>query len=64
MIENVEAFLTSSEDEQKHVLDSSYNEDAEFWISVLTSRALYWDPLDKRDGTITEAKVARYPERD
>ncbi|MDX0503624.1 hypothetical protein GOC80_13410 [Sinorhizobium medicae] len=52
-----------SDDDQKHVLDTSYNEEAELWISVLTARALYEDPLDKRDGSITEAKVARYPER-
>lgn len=63
LIERVEAFLALSDDEQKHVLDTSYNEDAELWISVLTARALYEDPLDKRDGSITEAKVARYPDR-
>lgn len=63
LIERVEAFLSMSDDEQKHVLDTSYNEDAELWISVLTAHALYEDPLDKRDGSITEAKVARYPQR-
>jgi hypothetical protein len=63
LIERVEAFLALSDDEQRHVLDTSYNEDAEFWISVLTARALYVDPLDRRDGSITEGKVARYPDR-
>lgn len=63
LIERVEAFLSMSDNDQRHVLDTSFNEDAELWISVLTARALYEDPLDRQDGSIIEAKVARYPER-
>lgn len=36
--------------------------DADFWVEVETARALYRDPVDREPG-ITEAKVARYPER-
>lgn len=63
MIEKVEAFMSLSDDEQRHVLDTSFNEDAELWISVLSAQALYKDPLDRQNGSITEARVARYPER-
>lgn len=63
LIEKVEAFLALSDDEQKQVLETSFNEDAELWISVLTARALYVDPVDRNPGSITEDKVARYPDR-
>ncbi len=63
VIAKVEAFLAISDNEQVRILESSYNEDAEFWINVMTARALYQNPVDKRDGSITEEKVARYPER-
>lgn len=63
LMKKVEAFLVLSDDEQNQVLDTSFNEDAELWISVLTARALYEDPLEKRDGSITEAKVSAHPER-
>lgn len=63
LIEKVEAFLALSDEEQSHVLEFSYNEEAEFWISMLTARALYEDPVDRSPGSITEDKVARYPER-
>ncbi|MBY3594183.1 hypothetical protein HJA87_30605 [Rhizobium bangladeshense] len=63
MIEQAEAFLSLSDAERAHRLETAYNEEAEFLISLETARALYVDPLDKRDGSITEAKVARYPER-
>ncbi|OCW56311.1 hypothetical protein [Hoeflea olei] len=36
--------------------------DAEFWLEIETARDLYRDPVDREPG-ITEAKVARYPER-
>ncbi len=63
MIAEAEAFLSASDAERSHRLESAYNEEAEFLISLETARALYEDPLDKRDGSITEAKVARYPDR-
>ncbi|WP_154665002.1 hypothetical protein [Allorhizobium undicola] len=53
MSDKKRAMITTLIDEQKHVLDTSYSEDAELWISVLTARALYEDSLDTRDGSIT-----------
>lgn len=61
--EQIEAFLAMSDDEQSDFMKPMSNERAEFWIEVLTARALYQDPVDKRDGSITEAKVAAYPDR-
>lgn len=62
-IEQCERYLSMSDDQQKaHVADMS-DVEVEFWIALETSRALYVDPIDKRDGSISEAKVARYPER-
>ncbi|PZU79050.1 MAG: hypothetical protein DI546_01695 [Rhizobium sp.] len=37
------------------------DEDAELFIDLDVARALYVDPVDR--GGITEAKVAKYPER-
>ncbi len=62
-VAEAEAFLALSDGEQAHELEIAYSERAEFLVSLMTARALYEDPLDKRDGSITEAKVARYPER-
>ncbi|TAW50580.1 hypothetical protein [Rhizobium leguminosarum] len=62
-VAEAEAFLSLSDAEQAHELEFAYNERAEFLVSLITARALYQDPLDKRDGSVTEAKVARYPER-
>lgn len=63
MIERVEAFLVMSDDEQKQVLDACDNEQAELWMSVLTARAIYEERQEKGDGSITEERVARYPDR-
>lgn len=63
MIEKVEAFLSMSDDEQKQVLDTYSSDETEIWISVLTARAIYEERQDKGNGTITEERVARYPER-
>lgn len=38
------------------------DEAAELYITLLTARALYVDPIDRGSG-ITEAKVAKYPDR-
>lgn len=37
-------------------------DDVDRWLEVETARGLYVDPVDREPG-ITEAKVARYPER-
>lgn len=42
----------------RHMTDDK----ADFWIEIETARGLYRDPVDRESG-ITEAKVARYPER-
>lgn len=63
MIARVEAFLSLPYAERSHILETSPDDEAELLISLETARALYEDPLDKRDGSITEAKVARYPDR-
>lgn len=63
MIAKVEAFLLMSDDEQRQVIDECDSHDAEIWISVLTARAIYEERQEKGDGTITEDRVARYPER-
>lgn len=62
-IANAEAFLSMSDDEQRQVLDTSFNEQAEFFIALLTARALYKSPVDRSPGSITAAKVAAHPER-
>ncbi|KPF43034.1 hypothetical protein [Rhizobium sp. AAP43] len=63
MIDRVEAFLHMSEDEQQQVIEACDSDDAELWISVLTARAIYEERQNKGDGSITEERVARYPER-
>ncbi|KQS90993.1 hypothetical protein ASG42_10880 [Rhizobium sp. Leaf391] len=62
-VDEYQRYLAMSPDDQKAYVAEMSNLEAEFWISLETSRALYVDPLDKRDGPITEAKVARYPEK-
>lgn len=63
LIAKAETFLSLSDDQQASILEFAFNEDAEFYISLLTARALYQDPVDKQDGSITDAKVAAHPER-
>lgn len=58
-----ERYLAMSDDEQKaYVADMSIAE-VDFWVALETARAIYVDPLDKRDGSITQDKVDRHPER-
>ncbi|MCJ8237786.1 hypothetical protein [Peteryoungia algae] len=63
MVDKVETFLQISEDEQQQVIEACDSDDAELWISVLTARAIYEERQDKGTGSITEERVARYPER-
>ncbi|MBY5820040.1 hypothetical protein HFN60_31095 [Rhizobium leguminosarum] len=63
LIAKAEAFLLLSDAERSRRLETAPNDEVEFLISLETARALYVNPLDRRDGSITDAKVARYPER-
>jgi hypothetical protein len=63
LIEQAGAFLSLSDADRSHRLETSYNEEAEFLIAIETARALYRDPADRNPGSITEDKVARYPDR-
>jgi hypothetical protein len=62
-VAEAEAFLSLSDAERSRRMKTACNEKVEFLISLETARTLYVDPLDRQDGLITEAKVARYPER-
>ncbi|TAW15061.1 hypothetical protein ELI25_03960 [Rhizobium ruizarguesonis] len=50
LIAEAEAFLALSDADRSHKLETAFNEEAEFLISLETARALYEDPLDKRKG--------------
>ncbi|RVP48115.1 hypothetical protein [Sinorhizobium medicae] len=54
--------LSLSPAEQLTAVREMSDDEAEFWMELETARALYVDPVDRESG-ITEAKVARYPER-
>lgn len=62
-IDEYDRYLSMSDDQQRVFVAEMSNVEVEFWIALETARAMYQAPLDKRDGSITEAKVARYPER-
>lgn len=62
-VDEYERYLSMTDDQQKAFVSSMSNDEVEFWIALETARALYQDPVDRHPGSITEAKVARYPER-
>lgn len=62
-IDEYERYLEMSDDDQKAYVAHIGNVEVEFWIALETARVMYQDPLDRQDGSITEAKVARHPER-
>lgn len=62
-VDEYQRYLSMSGDEQKAYVADMSNQEYEFWNALETARALYVDPLDRQDGSITEAKVARHPER-
>lgn len=62
-IEEYERYLAMSGNEQKAFVADMSNDEFDFWCDLETARALYVDPADKRDGSITEEKVARRPDR-
>ncbi len=47
--------------DKRKALQVMSDEDAELFIGLEVARALYVDPVDR--GGVTEAKVAKYPER-
>lgn len=59
----VERFLALSDDEQATFTELLFNEEYEFYNGIQTARALYKSPVDRDPGSITQAKVAAYPER-
>lgn len=62
-VEDYERYLSMKDDKQRAFVADMSNDEFEFWCALETARALYVDPADKRDGSITEEKVARRPER-
>ncbi|TCA17392.1 hypothetical protein E0H68_06355 [Rhizobium leguminosarum bv. viciae] len=61
-IEHLAEHLSLSACELSAAVRAMSDDDAELFIELETARALYVDPIDRESG-ITEAKVARYPER-
>lgn len=57
-----DAHLSLPPAEQSAAVRAMSDDDAELYISLEVARALYRDPVDRETG-ITDAKVARYPER-
>lgn len=62
-IDRYERFLALADDEQRVFMATLDPDEAEVYISLITARAMYIDPTDRTDGSITEAKVAAHPER-
>lgn len=54
--------LSLSPAEQSAALSAMSDADAELYIDLEVARVLYRDPVDRESG-ITDARVARYPER-
>ena len=55
-------YLALTNAEQSALMRGMSGDELEIYIELETARALYVDPIDREPG-ITEAKVARYPER-
>lgn len=55
-------FLSLSLEERSTVYHEMPDAEAEFWLEIETARDLYRDPVEHESG-ITEAKIARCPER-
>lgn len=62
-VDKYESFLSLSDEEQNTFIATLGETDFEFYITLLTSRAMYRDPVDRTPGSITEALVARYPDK-
>jgi len=55
-------YLALSDAEQSALMRDMSVDEIEFYLDLETARALYVDPVDRERG-VTEAKVARHPER-
>ncbi len=62
-VREIESFLGLSETEQTDLIQAADNEQAEWYIEILTSRAMYVPAVDRNPGSITVEKVAAYPDR-
>lgn len=62
-VDEYERYLSMSEAEQKAFVSGMSTDEYEIWNDLETARAVYVDPVDKMDGSITEAKVAAHPDR-
>lgn len=62
-VDEYERYLALPLDDQTAFLKPLPQEELEFWIALEVSRSLYKDPVDRNPGSITEDKVAAYPER-
>lgn len=56
-------FLDMAEDEKSVFQRTVTGDEMELLLELETARAMYLDPVDREPGSITEAKVAKYPER-
>jgi hypothetical protein len=62
-IDEYEPYLLMCDGQKKAFIEGMSIDEFEFWVSLETARALYQYPLNRRDGSITEEKFARHPER-
>lgn len=62
-IETYEHFLAMTPDEQGLYMQPLGDGEYELFVQLLTSRAVYKDPVDRYPGSIDQAKVDAYPER-
>ncbi|MGO4569982.1 hypothetical protein AB4Z52_34365 [Rhizobium sp. 2YAF20] len=62
-MEAYRGYLDMTEDERSVIGKTVTNEELELLLELETARAMYVEPEDRQPGSITEAKVARYPER-
>ncbi|MCD2177327.1 hypothetical protein [Rhizobium sp. C1] len=62
-LDEARRFLTLTDAELTIEIASAGDERAELLIDLPTARAMYVHSLDRRDGSITQEKVDRHPDR-
>jgi hypothetical protein len=62
-VREIESFLQLLDCDQTDLIQAADNEQAEWYIEILTSRAMYVSPVDRDPGSITQDKVDAYPDR-
>jgi hypothetical protein len=62
-IDQYERFLSLADDEQQVFMATLDADEVDLYIALLSARAMYVDPTDRKDGSITEDKVKAHPER-